>query len=102
VAQAVSGLIVFEGDEATVFWSADEAVRWLDAADVLAGIHDIFTLDGHVVRATVVDRDVMLTVGEQHAEQLVARISRTCDALGLETAPDDVVGVARELHRRDW
>jgi hypothetical protein len=103
VAQDDSGLIVFEGDEATVFWSADEAARWLDADDVRAAVHEIFTLDGHVVRATVVDGHVELTVGELRAEALLAeRIARTCDGLGLEAAPDDVLGVARELHRRDW
>jgi hypothetical protein len=102
MAEDATGLFVFEGDEATVFWSLDEAARWLDAAEVGAGAHEIFSIDGREVVATRAGGRIELTAGGHAEHALAERLARTCRALGLESAPDDVAGVARELYRRDF
>ena len=102
MAEGPTGLFVFDGDEATVFWSLDEAARWLGAAELAAGAYEILTVDGRAVVATPTPDGVGLAVGERADEALAARLARTCRALGLESAPEDVAGVARELYRRDW
>jgi hypothetical protein len=97
------GVFVFDGDDATVFWSLDEASRWLDADEVRAGAYEILTLEGHVVVATTRGQQVELEVAATRSPQALAdRLGRTCRALGLESSPDDVPGVAREVYRRDW
>jgi hypothetical protein len=100
MADDAAALFVFEGDEATVFWSLDEAARWLDPAEL--GAYEIYTVDGRAVVATTVGGRIELTVGGAAEQTLVERLARTSRALGLESAPDDVAGMARELYRRDW
>ena len=102
MAEVPTGLFVFEGDEATVFWSLDEAARWLGAAELATGAYEILTVDGRTVVATATAGGVGLRVGDRAEQTLAARLARTCRALGLESAPEDVAGVARELYRRDW
>lgn len=101
MADDAAGLFVFEGDQATVFWSLDEAARWLDPDELVAGGYEIYTVDGRAVSATA-GGPVELTVGGDAAARLGDRLARTCRALGLASAPDEVAGVARELYRRDW
>jgi hypothetical protein len=100
MAEDAAGLFVFEGDEATVFWSLAEAARWLDAGEL--GAYEIYTVDGREVVATTAGGRIELTVGGRAEQALAERLARTSRALGLESAPDDVAGVARELYRRDW
>jgi hypothetical protein len=102
MAEDAAGLFVFEGDEATVFWSLEEAARWLGAAELDAGAYEIFSVDGREVVATRTGGRIELIAGGRAEHALAERRARTCRALRLERAPDDVAGVARELYRRDW
>jgi hypothetical protein len=98
-----TGLIVFEGHDAIVFWSFDEAGRWLEAPEVEKGTYDIFTLDGTIVRATAAGERVTLTVTDvRDTADLAGRLARTCEEYGFESSPDDIPAVADELYRRDW
>jgi hypothetical protein len=97
------GIFVFEGHDAIVFWSFDEAARWLEPPEVEKGGYDIFTLDGHVVSATAAGERVTLTVtGALDVEGLADRLRRTCAEYGFASTPDDIPAVADELYRRDW
>jgi hypothetical protein len=97
------GIVVFEGHDAIVFWSFDEAARWLEPPEVEKGAYDIFTLDGLVVSATAAGARVTLTVTEElDLEGLTGRLRRTCAEYGFASAPDDIPAVADELYRRDW
>ncbi len=102
MAEDAAGLFVFEDDEATVFWSLDEAARWLDAAELDTGAYEIFGIDGREIVATRAGGRIELAAGGPAEQALAERLARSCRALGLESAPDDVAGVARELYRRDW
>lgn len=97
-------LLAFNQDDwAIVIPSAAEADGHLEPVDVLAGEYRVYTLDGCVVDAQVVDDRVMLReTDERNPDALRQRLARLVRRHEIASSPDDPMAVTNELLRRDW
>jgi hypothetical protein len=90
-------------DWACVIPSASEAEGHLKPADVQTGEYRIYTLDGHVAEARVIDEQVTLRVSEQQdLAGFQERLATLVHRYELASSPDDPRAVANELLRRAW
>ena len=69
-------IFIVEGGDVTGFFSAGDAVAWLEATDVLQGCYEAFDATGRKLELTASAREVFLR-GDENAKRCVDQLSES-------------------------
>lgn len=96
-------LVVDRDGEVRAFPSADAAVTWMEAVDVLAGEYVAFGLGGQVLDLRAVGENVLIAdIGRRDLAGLRRRVRAFGALIGMDCDPSDMVAVANTLLRGEW